>query len=827
MGAIKRRTVRIGTRKSRLALVQTNMVAEAIEAACPEVKCELVPLMTKGDKILKTSLVAFGGKGAFVEEFEQSILNGDIDLAVHSAKDMPMDLSDGLCIGAVLKREDPRDVFVTVKGRTPERSPRIIGTGSPRRQVQIMEHGDVECRLLRGNVDTRLEKLYQGEYDGIILAAAGLNRLGLFNDPRFSFEFLEPEMFIPAGGQGIIAVEAKKGSEVLKILKKLNDKEAERALFAERKVLRLLGAGCTAAVGVYAKEENGTFWMGLMRETKNGLIRRKISGAPEDSMKLAELLVKKGTEGELPAGKAYLVGAGPGNGGLITVKGQQILKAAEVLVYDRLGSEELLTLVPEDCERIYVGKEAGHHIKKQSEINRILVEKALEGKRVIRLKGGDPFVFGRGGEEIQALTEAGIPYEVIPGVTSAIGALEAAGIPVTHRNIARDFHVFTGHISHEGGEGLSGDYSLYAKLPGTLIFLMGLSNLEEIVKRLIDGGKDGETPAAVVTDGTLSRMRVVRASLKDLPEAVRKAGLTPPGIIAVGEVCAFHFTSMVPGVLTGITVGVTGTEAVRGRIISRLSDEGAKTVRAGESLVVRESMERLDQAFADLSRYRWVIFTSRNAVRIFFDRMREKHVDIRKLGGLKFAVVGRGTGEYLESVGITPDFIPEEYTTKALADGLVKYLKENGETFGAKTAAANIAYSISSSENVCPCAESGKFLIPRAKQGSKVLTETLAEQGYAFDDIPIYDILVEQTELARLKTADYITFESGSGVRGFFAGREAEAASLFETVRPVCIGKVTAAVLAEYGVKNALTASDYTADGILEVLLADRNEIAR
>ena len=164
------------------------------------------------------------------------------------------------------------------------------------------------------------------------------------------------------------------------------------------------------------------------------------------------------------------------------------------------------------------------------------------------------------------------------------------------------------------------------------------------MKRLIDGGKNGETPAAVVTDGTLSRMRVVRASLKDLPDAVRKAGLTPPGIIAVGEVCAFHFTSMVPGVLTGITVGVTGTEAVRGRIISRLSDEGAKTVRAGESLVVRESMERLDQAFADLSRYRWVIFTSRNAVRIFFDRMREKHIDIRKLGGLKFAVVGREQG---------------------------------------------------------------------------------------------------------------------------------------------------------------------------------------
>ena len=165
----KWRTIRIGTRKSRLALVQTKMVAEAIRAVCPEVVCELVPLMTKGDKILKTSLVAFGGKGAFVEEFEQGLLNGEIDLAVHSAKDMPMDLSDGLCIGAVLKREDPRDVFVTVKGRTSERMPRIIGTGSPRRQVQIMERGDVECRLLRGNVDTRLENYMRESMTGSFL----------------------------------------------------------------------------------------------------------------------------------------------------------------------------------------------------------------------------------------------------------------------------------------------------------------------------------------------------------------------------------------------------------------------------------------------------------------------------------------------------------------------------------------------------------------------------------------------------------------------------------------------------------------------------------
>ncbi len=186
------------------------MVAEAIEAACPEVKCELVPLMTKGDKILKTSLVAFGGKGAFVEEFEQSILNGDIDLAVHSAKDMPMDLSDGLCIGAVLKREDPRDVFVTVKGRTRSESQDHRNGKS---ETSGADHGARGCGMPPAPAETLIrdwKSCIRGEYDGIILAAAGLNRLGLFNDPRFSFEFLEPEMFLPAGGQGIIAVEAKR-----------------------------------------------------------------------------------------------------------------------------------------------------------------------------------------------------------------------------------------------------------------------------------------------------------------------------------------------------------------------------------------------------------------------------------------------------------------------------------------------------------------------------------------------------------------------------------------------------------------------------------------
>ena len=295
--------------KDRLALVQTKMVAEAIEASCPEAKCELVPLMTKGDKILKTSLVAFGGKGAFVEEFEQSLLNGDIDLAVHSAKDMPMDLSDGLCIGAVLKRG--RSERCLCDGKGPCARAESKNHRNRKSETSGADHGARGCGMPPAPAETLIrdwKSCIRGEYDGIILAAAGLNRLGLLMIRDFPLSFWNRKCFSRQEVGDHRSGKRKKGSEGIKDPQKLNDKEAERALFAERKVLRLLGAGCTAAVGVYAKEENGTFWMGLMRGDKNGLIRRKISGAPEDSMKLAELLVKKGTEGELPAGKAYLVG---------------------------------------------------------------------------------------------------------------------------------------------------------------------------------------------------------------------------------------------------------------------------------------------------------------------------------------------------------------------------------------------------------------------------------------------------------------------------------------------------------------------------------------
>lgn len=286
------RVIRIGTRKSRLAMAQTMLAARALEEAEPGLKAEIVPLTTKGDRILDRSLVEFGGKGAFVAEFEQALLEGKIDAAVHSAKDMPMELAGGLFVSAVLEREDPRDVFVTVKGRSIQNSPMIVGTGSLRRQIQIKERKNCICKLLRGNVNTRLEKLCEGQYDGILLAAAGLLRLGLLKDERFSFEFLPETEFIPAGGQAIIAIEAREDSEFNGLFQKINHIPTEYSLRAEREVLRLLGAGCNEAIGVYSFIEGESLFMKLMREQMGKTVRCAAEGEPQEYRALARKLVK-------------------------------------------------------------------------------------------------------------------------------------------------------------------------------------------------------------------------------------------------------------------------------------------------------------------------------------------------------------------------------------------------------------------------------------------------------------------------------------------------------------------------------------------------------
>ena len=285
------RTIRLGTRKSKLAMAQTMMVAEALKQAEPGLQVEIVPVVTTGDKILDRALTEFGGKGVFISEFEEGIMEGRFDAAVHSAKDMPMELLEGLEVAATLPRTNVEDVFVTVRGRAIENSPMVIGTGSLRRQLQIVERKHGICKLIRGNIDTRLNKLYEGEYDAIILAAAGLKRLGLFADERFDFEILPAGEFTPAGGQAIIAVESKTDSAFADVFAAINHEPSALALKAERYVLQLLNAGCNEAVGVYSYLKNDQLVIQLLRETNAGLSRCEVVGKPEEYCEMAKILI--------------------------------------------------------------------------------------------------------------------------------------------------------------------------------------------------------------------------------------------------------------------------------------------------------------------------------------------------------------------------------------------------------------------------------------------------------------------------------------------------------------------------------------------------------
>lgn len=509
---------------------------------------------------------------------------------------------------------------------------------------------------------------------------------------------------------------------------------------------------------------------------------------------------------ERSVGMVYLVGAGPGDPELLTLKGKHLLSQAEVLVYDRLASPEFVNLVPEKCEKVYVGKVPGAHSMKQEDINKVLVSYAMQGKQVVRLKGGDPFVFGRGGEEILELETNGIPYEVVSGVTSPVAALAHAGIPVTHRGIGQSFHVITGHTAiKEKGVGvlntdedtLTDGFAEYARLQGTLIFLMGLKNLDLIVERLIKHGKPADTPAAVVTDGTLKTMRCVRSTLEKLPQEAKNHGLKSPGIIVVGPVAEFEMTARKSLPLSGVTVGVTGTDAIYEKLASKLYAMGASVVRVGRSVVIPINEQCLQESILQIRHYQWIVFTSRNAMDLFFRKVKELRVDMRVFASVKFAVVGHGTRDYLAQKGFYADYMPEQFTTEALANGLCQAVSQ-GE----------------------------KVLIPRAVQGSKQLNEILDQNKIDYVDLPIYDIQAESVDSEALKGLDVITFESGSGVRAFFAeNAKAKSEILRNTIQPVCIGHVTADVLSEYGVSNAWTAGTYTADGICEILIQNREQL--
>ncbi len=497
----------------------------------------------------------------------------------------------------------------------------------------------------------------------------------------------------------------------------------------------------------------------------------------------------------MKTGKVYLVGAGCGDAELITWKGLKRLRNCDVVLYDDLAASKLLEETKADCKEIFVGKRYGkqNHSMPQEEINTLLIEKAKEGKTVVRLKGGDPFVFGRGGEEILALQKENIPYEVVSGVTSAVAVPAAAGIPVTHRKMARSFHVITGHTAADGRETWTENLDTLAKLEGTLVFLMGLHHLEKITEGLLHGGKNPETPAAVISRGTTPRQKTLRSDLKNLAAEVRGADIEAPAVIVIGETAGMDLSGTIEYPLYGVKVGVTGTSRITRKLRDKLEEMGALVTEMDYSrLVPYTENADLDKTLERIEAYQWAVFTSPNGVEIFFEYLKKRRLDVRRLNRVKFAVIGTGTAAALEERGIYPAYLPERYDVEALAEGLCEIVNPK--------------------ENI---------LILRAEQGSEILTEKLDAAKMRYTDVKIYDIQVDAEKRRRAEERaeemDFITFASGSGVRGFLEG----GGRLPKGTKAVCIGESTAKMLKRYGYEEMLIAKIFHVDGIVDAIVKE------
>ena len=489
-------------------------------------------------------------------------------------------------------------------------------------------------------------------------------------------------------------------------------------------------------------------------------------------------------------GKVWLVGAGPGDAGLFTRKGHEVLQQADVVVYDALVGDGVLASVPRDARTIDVGKRAANHTMRQEDISRVLLDEALSGNKVVRLKGGDPFMFGRGGEELELLSEHGVPYEVVPGITSAIAVPAYNGIPVTHRDFTSSLHIITGH-KREGVD-YDIDFEALVRTKGTLVFLMGARSLPDIMAGLLAAGMSPDTPAAVLQEGTTAGQRRVVATVGTLADEAAKAQIAAPAIIVVGGVCAladqFAWHEKLP--LHGCKVVVTRPAELVSTMSDRLRALGAEVLEMPAIATVPiEGNAALAEAFEELPLYDWVVFTSPSGVRIFFEEMMRADVD-RRTFMAEIAALGSGTAAELRKHGYIADIVPEEATGEALG-ALLAEVAEPGD----------------------------KVLIPRASIGNKALVEALS--ACEVDDVPTYDTVPLTGGLVDLKTQFEqgkifcVAFTSSSGVRAF---AEANPDLDLTKVQAACIGEKTWATAESLGMKTWM-ASEATMDSLTALIV--------
>ncbi|NLY77079.1 MAG: uroporphyrinogen-III C-methyltransferase [Tissierellia bacterium] len=496
-------------------------------------------------------------------------------------------------------------------------------------------------------------------------------------------------------------------------------------------------------------------------------------------------------------GMVYLVGAGPGDPELITLKGMECIRNADVIVYDRLVNPILLEERKDNCKLIYVGKCPKHHVKPQEEINEILFQEAKAGNNVVRLKGGDPYVFGRGGEEGEYLYSRNIPFEVVPGITSAIGGLAYAGIPITHRSISRSFHVITGHLKNQD-EDL--DWETLASIDGTMVFLMGVSNLRMISQNLINNGKDPNTPVAIVNWATTSNQKTIEGTLSDIYQIALKENIKSPSLIVIGDVVNFKtsldFYSKKP--LLGKNIVITRGTTQRSDTINKLRKLGANAISM-PTIEIKEIKpnNELDEAIKNIDKYTYLVFTSINGVNIFFKRILELGCDLRRLANVKVAAIGSSTAKTIKEYGINVDFMPKEY----VGESLVEELKSR-------------------------VSETDRILIPRAKAGRPFIVAELSKICKV-DEVKTYETITSREDnqyiIDSLKELDsyYILFSSPSTFTNFkkIAGQDAE--DILKKSKIISIGPVTSKTIQEQGHPIYKQAREYNFDGIVEILLEE------
>ncbi|MEW5920896.1 MAG: uroporphyrinogen-III C-methyltransferase [Bacillota bacterium] len=498
-------------------------------------------------------------------------------------------------------------------------------------------------------------------------------------------------------------------------------------------------------------------------------------------------------------GMVYLVGAGPGDPELITVRGLKCIARAEVLVYDRLASPGLLHHAPSRCELVYAGKGPGAHTLKQAEINAILLARAREGRIVTRLKGGDPFLFGRGGEEAEYLAEHGIPFEVVPGVTSALAVPAAAGIPVTHRAYTSSLAIITGHGDprKHGMDGVAWDK--LSTGAGTLVLLMGRANLAEITQKIMENGRSPRTPAALISRGTMPQQCTLCAPLGEIAAQAEQAVLPPPAILVIGEVVKLRqkLAWLEQKPLFGCRVVVTRPREQAAALADAIAELG------GEPLVIPlitiappVDTAPLDRVIREISSYDWVIFTSVNGVKYFWERLRCLGRDIRGLKGARLCAIGPATCAALEGKGLRVDIVPSAYR----AEGLLERLKDE----------------IKPGEHV---------LLPRAAAARPLLPRALASLGARVTHVEAYRTLPGKGDVSLLRSllrerdVQVITFTSPSTVRQCLVLLGSEAGELLQGVTLASIGPITTAAARSLGLEVDVEADEYTIDGLVKALL--------